>query len=401
MTTHFNFTKPKLEALPCPESGERIIYHDTHKNAAGLQLRHTSTAKTFFIQRRIDGKPERVTIGKFPDVSIENARKESARLNGLISQGINPLNDVRALKTETTLQELFDEFLQHRRNRRGAYLSDRTKQGYRYDFGLYLAKWGNRKLSAFKDTDFGRLHADIGREHPTTANRVVALASSLFGYASERKLYKGINPAQGIRKFPERSRDRFLQADELPAFFKALAEEPNETLRDYFLISLLTGARRSNVLAMQWREINLDRAEWRILRTKNGEPQTVTLSAEVLEILKGRQGVDALWVFPGTGATGHLVEPKKAWRRVLDRAGLEDLRIHDLRRTLGSWQAKTGASLVIVGKSLNHKSPSTTAIYARLDLDPVRESIDRATGAILVAAGVKADAQILNIKGTK
>lgn len=398
MNTRFNFTKPKLESLPCPKPGERITYHDTHKNAAGLQLRHTSTAKTFFIQRRIDGKPERMTIGHWPDVSIENARKEAARLTALIAQGINPNNDVRALKTETTLQELFNGFLEHRRNRRGAYLSERTKQGYRYDFGLYLSKWGNRKLSQFKDTEFGRLHAEIGKHHPVTANRVIALASSLFSYAGEQKLFKGTNPAQGVRKFPENKRDRFLQSDELPAFFQSLTGEPNQTFKDYFLISLLTGARRSNVLAMQWRDVNLDRAEWRIPVTKNGTAQTVTLSPQAVEILKGRIGCDDVWVFPGTGKTGHIMEPKKAWRRVLERAGLEDLRIHDLRRTLGSWQAKSGASLVIIGKSLNHQSPSTTAIYARLDQDPVRESVNKAVDAMLDAGGLKETAEIVPMK---
>ena len=95
------------------------------------------------------------------------------------------------------------------------------------------------------------------------------------------------------------------------------------------------------------------------------------------------------------------MEPKKAWARLLERAGIENLRIHDLRRTLGSWQAKTGASLAIVGKSLNHKSHSTTAIYARLDLDPVRESVDRATGAILAAAGLKPSAEVVQIKQNK
>lgn len=399
METHFSFTKPQLETLPAPQSGERVIYHDTHKKASGLQLRVTSTGKTFFIQRRVDGKPERVTIGKFPDYSIENARKEAAKLTALIAQGINPNTDARALKTETTLQELFDDFLQHRRNKRGAFLSEKTKRSYRYDFGLYLGKWSKRKLSQFKDTDFGKLHAEIGKEHPTTANRVVAMASSLFSYANEKKLFKGANPAHGIKKYPETKRERFLQADELPAFFSALAEEENDTLRDYFLISLLTGARRSNVQEMQWSQINFDRAEWRIPTTKNGEPQTVTLSAEALEILRNRKTDNAgPWVFPGTGATGHLVEPKKAWRRVLDRAGIDDLRIHDLRRTLGSWQAKTGASLAIVGKSLNHKSPSTTAIYARLDLDPVRESVDRATGAMLAAAGLKPVGEVVELK---
>jgi len=401
MENRFSFTKPKLEELPNPNPGARITYHDTHKKAAGLQLRHTSTSKTFFIQKRVDGRPERVTIGKFPDMSIEKAREEAARLSGLIAQKINPNTDARALKTETTLQELFDNFLKHRRNRRGAFLSEKTKRSYQSDFKLYLSKWGKRKLSQFKDTDFGKLHADIGKSHPATANRVIRVASSLFGYAAEKKLFKGTNPVQGIRQFPETKRDRFLQSDELPAFFSSLAEEPNDTLRDYFLLSLLTGARRSNVQEMQWSQINLDRAEWRIPTTKNGEPQTVTLSPEAVEILRSRQGCDPVWVFPGTGATGHIVEPKKAWARVLERAGIDNLRIHDLRRTLGSWQAKTGASLVIVGKSLNHKSPSTTAIYARLDLDPVRESVERATGAMLAAGGLKESGVIVPIKRNK
>lgn len=334
-------------------------------------------------------------------MTVEQARREAARLNALLVQGINPNTDSRALKTETTLQQLFDDFLKHRRNRRGAYLADKTKRNYQYDFDLYLSKWGNRKLSQFKDTDFGKLHTQIGKEYPTTANRIIALASSLFSYALERKLFKGINPAMGIKKFPENKRDRFIQSDELPAFFKALADEPNESLRDFFLVALLTGARRSNVLAMQWNHINLSRAEWRIPTTKNGEPQTVTLTVEAVEILKARQGINDTWVFPGVGKSGHLEEPKKGWKRVLERAGIENLRIHDLRRTLGSWQAKTGASLAIVGKSLNHKSPSTTAIYARLDLDPVRDSVDRATNAMLVAAGVKQGGDVVKINPTR
>jgi integrase len=393
-----NFTKAALDALPLPETGKRATYHDKKTN--GLQLRVTANGvKTFSLFRRIkNGNPERVTLGRYPDMTIEQARTEATRLNGLLVQGINPNTDARALKSETTLQELFDEFLKHRRNKRGAFLSEKTKRSYRYDFDLYLSKWSKRKLSLFKDTDFGKLHAEIGKEHPTTANRVVAMASSLFGYAAEKRLFKGTNPAHGIKKFPETKRDRFLQSDELPAFFKSLADEPNDTLRDYFLISLLTGARRSNVLEMEWKQIHLDRAEWRIPITKNGEPQTVALTPEVVEILNARQNCHPIWVFPSTGATGHLVEPKKAWKRVLDRAGLADLRIHDLRRTLGSWQAKTGASLAIVGKSLNHKSPSTTAIYARLDLDPIRASVELATSAMLTAAGLKPVAEVVPFK---
>jgi integrase len=107
---------------------------------------------------------------------------------------------------------------------------------------------------------------------------------------------------------------------------------------------------------------------------------------KALEILQERyeHRVDETeWVFPGTGVTGHLVSPKNAWLRIKKRAGLPDIHLHDLRRTLGSWQAATGASPAIIGKTLNHKDISTTTIYARLSLDPVRNAMDVATAAIL------------------
>lgn len=92
------------------------------------------------------------------------------------------------------------------------------------------------------------------------------------------------------------------------------------------------------------------------------------------------------FVFPSSNPTGHVTEPKSAWTRILDRAGIKNLRLHDLRRTLGSWQAATGASLSIIGRSLGHKNVATTAVYARLDLDPVRASVNTAADAIMAAA---------------
>ena len=131
----------------------------------------------------------------------------------------------------------------------------------------------------------------------------------------------------------------------------------------------------------------------------SGTSQTVALSPEAIEVLQHRkQYVKSEFVFPGTGKNGHLAEPRKGWERILKRAGIADLRIHHLRRTLGSWQAKTGASLAIIGKSLNHKHQNTTAIYARLDLDPVRASINTATSAMLTAAGLKDTAEVIKIK---
>ena len=398
MENKINFTKTIIDALSKPESGKRDTYHDI--KTLGLQLRVTTSGiKTFSVYRRIKGgNPERVTLGRYPDMTIEQARKSAAEINQHIISGKNPADRLREAKREMTLSDLFQEYMERRAafNKR----PDKPKATYR----LYLSDWNNRKLSTIRHEEVDRLHKKIGRSNgQVTANIVLKLLHVMFNKAiNEWRIWKGENPAHGIAKFPEQSRDRFLQSDELPRFFQAVAEEENETIRDYVLISLLTGARRSNVLAMSWKDINFDRAEWRIEVTKNGTPQTVALSPEAIEILKNRKpSNDAVFVFPGSGKSGHLMEPKKGWKRILSRAGIDNLRIHDLRRTLGSWQAKTGASLAIIGKSLNHKNQNTTAIYARLDLDPVRDSVNKATSAMLTAAGLKQPVDSLPLKRSK
>lgn len=404
MANDLNFTKSAIEALPRPDSG-RATYYDRggRDSVPGLQLRVTPNGvKTFSVLRRVPGSsPVRFNIGRFGLVSVDQARAEAKKINSEIVRGENRAAVKRALKAELTFGEVFEDFLGHRLNKSGKSLSDRTKGEYRAAFRLHLGEFKNRKLSAIEREDVARLHRKIGATAKTQANRVKAVVSSVYGYAIHRGIYSGANPASGVQGYAERARERFIQSDELPAFFEALASEPNDTMRDFFLLALLTGARRSNVLSMRWADLRLDDGVWRLAKTKNGDPQNVILSAEAVEILRQRQEAaddDAVFVFPGDGKAGHLAEPKKGWARILERAGLSDLRIHDLRRTLGSWQAKTGASLAIIGKSLNHKTHQATAIYARLDLDPVRQSVTTATSAILEAAGVKDGAQVVKLR---
>ncbi len=400
MENKFNFTKKDIDALSTPAPGKRDSYHDTNKKGYGLQLRVTSTGlKTFSVFRRINGSsPERITIGRFPDMTVEQARREAARIAGDIANGKNPAEVKRGTRAEIIFNDLFAEYMErHSKLHKKTWHEDQEK----YD--NHIAKrLGKKKLSMIDRAMISALHSDITKAgYPIAANRILALISSIYGWAISAGLWQS-NPALGIRRNKENERDRFIQGDELPRFFKALAEEENQTIRDYLLVALLTGARSTNVKSMRWENINFDRAEWRIEETKNGTSQVVTLSPECLEVLQNRKPVgNAEFVFPGNGKTGFLQEPKKGWKRVLDRAQIKNLRIHDLRRTLGSWQAKEGASLVIIGKSLNHKNQATTAIYARLDQNPVRDSVNRATSAIMAAAGLKNDADITPIRKNK
>ncbi len=345
-----NFTKAAIERLPLPANGWQYHY-DTKARGLAIGVSHTG-AKSFVVYRKVSGRPERITLGRYPDLTIEQARGKAAEVNAAIAKGENPADKRRLARSEMTLGELFSEYLE-----RYAKVHKKTWQKDVSMFRLYLSSWANRKLSTIRKTDVGALHTRVGKEHGRYgANRMLELLQVMFNKAMEWG-WDGPNPAKGIKVFQEKPRDRFLQADELPRFFQALAEEPNDTIRDYILLSLLTGGRRGNVLAMRWADISLERAEWRIPETKNGTPQTVALCPEAGQILASRPR-EGDYVFPGPGKRGHLVEPKKGWTRILKRAGIQDLRIHDLRRTLGSWQAKTGASLTIIGKSLNRGGES-------------------------------------------
>lgn len=385
MASHrLNFTKAALAKAPNAAKGRKDYYYDEREKGLVLAVTGAGT-KSFYLYKRIEGRPERVLLGRFPDISIENARKMAAAAKGEIASGKNPQAERRALRAETTFGELFIEYLEkHSKVHKRSWLYDER------EVTKFLSHWFKRKISSIDRPEVEKLHAKIGKENGTyQANRLLERIRSIFNKALDWG-WEGVNPAQGIKKFKEKSRDRFLQPDELPRFFDALSNEPNETARDFFMISLLTGARKSNTLAMRWQDINFATQTWRIEETKNGEAQTVHLPKQALGILAERKSHSASsWVFPGSGKSGHLADPKKAWARILKEAGIADLRIHDLRRTLGSYQAATGANGFIIGKSLGHRSQQSTAIYARLNLDPVRESVNKATDVMFGYMGCK------------
>ena len=379
MTSYrLNFTKAALLKAPPAAKGKRDYHYDTKESGLILDVTDKGT-KSFYLYKRIDGRPERVLLGRFPDISIENARTMAAKAKGEIAHGNNPQNEKRAIRAEITFEELFSEFMER--------YSKIHKRSWKYDereVNKYLSHWFKRKISTINKNEIGKMHSRMGKENGIyAANRILERIKVIFNKAIEWG-WQGENPAKGIKKYKEKSRDRFLHPDEMPRFFESLALEENDAARDFLMLSLLTGARKSNTLAMRWEEINFDRETWRIEETKNSEPHIITLSPQALEILKERKlKSSSKWVFPGKGKTGHLADPKKAWHRVLQRAGIQDLRIHDLRRTLGSWQAAAGANSYIIGKSLGHKSQQSTAIYARLNLDPVRDSVNQATEAMM------------------
>lgn len=387
-TRRFTFSKTRLESLPIPETGR--VYHYDDKTP-GLAMCVTATgAKTFYLYRKVNRRPVRVRIGPFPGLTVDQARTLAASLNVSIAAGHDPQEAKQARRREATFGELFKHWLEIHAK---PYL--KTWDEWEKICKRYLGEWGNRRLSTIKKVDVQALHARLGEKcGHYAANRTLSLVKMVFNKADGIG-WEGANPAHGVRRFPEESRDRFLAPEELPRFFESLIAEPSPLLQGFFLLCLLTGARRGNVQRMRWEDIDFTGTRWRIPETKSGQVVVVPLVPLAVETLRKLQelGDGSEWVFPavrhGKRGLPFLVDPMPAWRRLCKRAGLENLRIHDLRRSLGSWQALTGASLPVIGKSLGHTRPETTAIYSRLTLDPVRESVERATEAIRVAAGGK------------
>ncbi len=423
MPSHkINFTKAALSNISIPEKGKRDYYHDQKEK--GLILDVTGAgSKSFYLYQRVEGRPERVFLGKFPDLSIENARKLAIQKKGEIALGKNPQNERRKFRQEMTLGDLYQEYMER--------YSKRQKRSWQYDereIPKYLGHWFNRKLSQIKKSEIQLYHTKVHDKNGLyQANRVLERTRAMYNKAIEWG-WEGTNPTIGIKKFKEKSRDRFIQPNELPCLMRALQSEENEVARDFIIMALYTGARKTNVLQMRWEQIDFTRNIWRIPETKNGEPQDVILIPQAIEVLKNRKlhGAISPWVFPSDSKAGHLADPKKAWIRAKQLAtiyiweaephlkalidsvkesmpeqidvgriykgitkkaeekgvyleeGLMDIRLHDIRRTFGSYQAISGASLQVIGKSLGHKSQHATQVYSRLHNDPVREAMEKA-----------------------
>jgi len=248
------------------------------------------------------------------------------------------------------------------------------------DFQRYLSDWRDRKYSCITRHEVQvRANQVMQKNGRGAANHIIVLIRAAVNWNLKAGLLQGENTWSGIQQWKIQPRERFLKPEEFSAFFDALETCENESLRDYVKLSLFTGARRSNVLAMRWDQIDFELELWRIPMTKNKEPQTVPLTRQALSVLLSRrEKAKSDWVFEGNIPNTHLVEPKRGWYQLLKAANIANLRIHDLRRTLGSYMAINNSSLTIIAKALGHKSTAATQIYSRLTNDPVRMAMQEA-----------------------
>lgn len=388
----FGFTDEKLRKL-IPAANKRVLFYDLKQ--PGLAIMVTPAGARSFKFRSWDSlrsKSGTVSIGNYPKVSINTAREMASQYARDLAAGIDIWSQSQADREEPTLDEAFNRWIIKKASKgRTSWKIDRL----RYEKHI-KPRFGNKRVSDITTTHienwFLALPEKVGLS-TTSANRLLVIIKTVYN----QELGKYSNPCKGISLNRENSRERFLRPGELPAFFDALnSDETPEYLRDFIFLALYSGARKANLLGMRWQDIDLDLGVWVIPATdsKNRSAMSIPLIPAAVEILqrKWRENqsiqMSSIFVFPAInarGKSGHMTDVRFSWDALLTRAGISDFNIHDLRRTLGSWQTITGASSAIVGKSLGHKSQQATAIYSRLHLDPVRQSIEKAVAAMEAA----------------
>jgi integrase len=374
--------------------GERDVFlWDVDLKGFGLKV-SPAGSKVYLVQYRLGGREartQRYTIGKHGSPwTPDKAREEAERLLGRVANEVDPAKERKAklaahrVDAEApTLAEFAARYIDEYAK---SYKKPRTVEEDERNLRLHIKPiLGKLKLKDIIPAHIAKFHASR-RDTPTNANRCRALLSHLFKIAEvwgERP--PGSNPCRHVEKFSERKRERFLSADELARLTDALeraeGKEPLSAIAAIRLL-ILSGCRLSEILSLRWEWINFERGCLIMPDSKTGA-KTVPLGAPALRALAELPHQEGSpYVLPAERGDGHFVGIQRPWQRVRGAAGLDDVRIHDLRHSFASIAVSGGDSLYLVGKVLGHRQSRTTERYAHLKDDPLRAVANRTSERI-------------------
>lgn len=383
------------------ENNARCVLWDDEVPGFGLRI-YPGGRKAFLLSYRVLGRKRLFTLGTYGVLTVEQARAEArARLAKVVTDDVDPLAERQRARQGETIGDLCSAYMERHGNAKRSASEDRRRIEKHI-----LPAWGKRKAASITRADVARLHGRIGKSTTYEANRVLSLLSKLFGLARVWGYVPDTqaNPASDIDRFQEVKRDRWLTSEELPRLAKAINEERNASARNALWLYLLTGCRKTELLRARWTDVDWQRGELRLPATKAKRVHYVPLSAPALALLREIPVLEKCpYILPGRPPSNpdqphhHLVNIFKPWSRVRAAAGVEDVRLHDLRRTVGSWLAQAGNSLHLIGRVLNHSSTATTAIYARFGEDTVRTALEQHGARIMGAAGLTPEAEVTDI----
>ncbi len=403
-------SKRSVDNLVCREGKDRVFLWDDALAGFGVAV-YPNGKKVYVAQYRQAGRSRRSAIGDHGRLTPEEARSQAKKLLGSVEKGDDPIAARKAERRVQTFSEIASEFLsQHSKAKR----KPRTHEGYEILVERHIKpSIGRIRISELRRADITRMHTRMALA-PGAANRAVSLVSAIWNWAAARdEVASGANPAKGVARYPESAKERFLSSDEFRRLGEALSRAETEGLpygvneqgpnakhapkpenrkrvidphaAAAIRLLILTGARLREILHARWESVDFERGILFLPDSKTGR-KPIYLGSATLAILTGLPRIEGNpYIIAGSTADKPRADLKNPWRAITQAAGLNGLRIHDLRHSFASVGAGASLGLPIIGKLLGHTQPSTTARYAHLDADPMRRAVETISDAITTA----------------
>lgn len=397
----------KLTPPPSVSSGKtaQIRFYDVAMKGFGLRVTSGGT-KAFFVEKLVDSKLRRITIGHYPALTVEQARKEAQKLLGKIAMGIDPVAEKKLAKTQAiTLAEVFQDYLKARKE-----LKAKTLYDYERIMNVALVDWQNKPLLSITKDKIAKRHTMLGENNGNSyANLTMRMLRALFNFAigqyedAQGNSLIDENPVKRLSQtrawYRVERRQSYIKSHELAVWHQELMKLQNETLRDYLLLILFTGLRRQEAAKLKWDNIDFKAKSLKIIETKNNHPHTLPLSGFLYDLFdKRRQNSTSEYIFPGVGKEGYIIEPRKQMAKVIEASGIQ-FTIHDLRRTFITIAESLDISAYSVKRLVNHKmNNDVTAGYIVTDVERLRKPMQQITDYLLSVMKINLNDNIIELK---
>ena len=375
----------KVEPPPLSKAGlsTQKFYRDSA--IVGFGLRVTSGgAKSFIIEKRINGKVKRITVGRYGNLTVEQAKKEAMKILGQVATGHDPIaekkeKNVRAL----SLQDTFNDYLRTRKD-----LKESTIHDYNRVMKWAFEDWLSRPITDITKDMVENRHRERGKRSKARSNNSMRVLRAIINHARNKfEDARGnpiilINPVERLSQnrawFKIEKRQTLIKAHQLAPWYKATLQLNNDTTRDYLYFLLFTGLRRSEGAQLRWDDVDFSDKTFTINDTKNGQHHTLPLS-DYLEslLLKKHENKKSNFVFPSDSAIGHIIDPQKSLIRINELSGVS-FTLHDLRRTFITIAESLDIPAYALKQLLNHKDPrDITASYIVMDIERLRRPMQK------------------------
>lgn len=368
-------SKSTVDGIPFTEKGQEV-YLDTDLN--GFLMIVGRRTKTYAAQIRVNGIRTRVTIGHHGAITPDQARYQARTIISGINEGIDPFQKQdEAVAKEITVSQALEEYLADKRSLRPV-----TAKGYRYTLYKYAPDWAHRPLSTITKREIMDKQVKLGQSSQSTANKLMRVMRLLFNYVDAK--YDGSigNPCRYLSVidgwYKEERRQTVIKQSDLEKWHRSVLRISNPHMRDYLLLLLFTGLRKTEAASMKWDDVDFENRTFTVRETKNHRDHTLPMSGWLFDFFQQRRIICGSheYVFPGKGGKGRITTPRKSIDFVIRDSGVT-FGCHDLRRTFATIAESLGLSTHMIKRLMNHKSSDVTSGYIVISIDDVRDPMER------------------------